>query len=143
LRLGAEASQGRLVEVHQQGGLFRLSVQRLYEKVCDRFDARGVEILTPASASKEFLIGDVPAVTFNRATGCAGLAEGVAVDQADEVLMPLAPRLLAVLGPPDGTRTISDGEVDSYNQLQVRVANSYVVHRPGALLAASVAAWRT
>ena len=30
----------------REGGLFRLSVQRLFEKVCDRFDTREIQILT-------------------------------------------------------------------------------------------------
>jgi hypothetical protein len=50
MRLGAEAAHERMVTLHRRGGLFRLSVQRLYEKVCDRFDSKGIMILTPASA---------------------------------------------------------------------------------------------
>jgi hypothetical protein len=73
MRLGAEESQERIVTLHKQGGLFRISVQNLYEKVCDRFDARGVEILTPASADKEFLLGDVPAITTAQ-SGVFGLS---------------------------------------------------------------------
>ena len=111
LRLGAEAVHGRLIKLHEEGGLFRLSVQRLFENVCDRFDTRGIQILTPASASKEFLLGDLPAITVYRATGAAGRAAGVTIDQADEILMPLTPRLLIILGPPNGTRAIPDHEV--------------------------------
>jgi hypothetical protein len=47
MRLGAEASQERIVTLYRQGGLFRISVQNLYEKVCDRFDARGIAIAGP------------------------------------------------------------------------------------------------
>ncbi len=54
--------------------------------------------------------------------------------------MPLAPRLLVKVGPPDGARSIPDGEVDAYNQLQVKVAREYMIHRPGADFAASIAA---
>jgi hypothetical protein len=36
MRLGAEESQERIVTLHKQGGLFRISVQNLYEKVCDQ-----------------------------------------------------------------------------------------------------------
>ena len=143
LRLGAEAVQERLIKLHNEGGLFRLSVQRLFEMVCDRFDARGIQILTPASASKEFLLGDLPAVTVARATGTAGLGEGVTVDQADEILMPLAPGLLIVVGPPDGARSVPDNEVDAHNELQARVAQAYLVHRPGVSFAASITAWRS
>lgn len=142
MRLGAEASQERLVRLHREGGLFRFSVQRLYEKVCDRFDARGVEILTPANANKEFLLGDVPAITLKQATGEFGLSQGITVDEAERIFMPLAPRLLVVVGAPDGSRAIRDGEVDAYNEMQVREARDYVIHRPGAQFAASIVAWR-
>jgi hypothetical protein len=141
-RLGAEASQERLITLHREGGLFRLSVQRLFEKVCDRFDAKGVEILTPATVTKEFLLGDVPAITIAQATGAFGLSQGVTVDEADKIVMPLSPRLLVAIGPPDAARTIADDEVDSYNEMQVREARDYVVYRPGANLAAAIAAWR-
>jgi hypothetical protein len=142
MRLGAEALHERLVNLHREGGLFRLSVQQLYEKVCDRFDARGVEILTPASANKEFLLGDVPAITVKQATGAFGLSQGVTIDEADKIVMSLAPGLLVVVGPPDGARAIPDDEVDAYNGMQVREARDYVFHRPGANFAADIAAWR-
>jgi hypothetical protein len=60
MRMGAEESEARLVMLHKEGGLFRIIVQNIHEKVSDRFDTRGVEILTPASVGKEFLSGDVP-----------------------------------------------------------------------------------
>jgi hypothetical protein len=142
LRLGAEAALERLVRLHKEGGLFRLSVQRLFEMVCDRFDPRGIQILTPASPSKEFLLGDIPALTVEYATGAIGLAEGVTADQADEIFMPLAPGLLVAVGPPDGARAIPDHEVDLYNQRQARAAHDYLIHRPGATFTASITAWR-
>ncbi|MGO8872141.1 MAG: DUF4238 domain-containing protein [Acidimicrobiales bacterium] len=142
-RIGIQKAQGRLRDIEMSGGLFRLTVERLYEKVCDRFKGRGLAILTPASPSREFLLGDVPAVTYNTTTGAAGLAEGVVVDQADEIVMPLAPGLLVAIGPPDGARSISDAEVDHYNRLQVRAARDFVMYRPsGTHLAAQMAIWR-
>lgn len=142
LRLGAEAIYGRLIKLHEEGGLFRLSVQRLFEKVCDRFDAKGVQILTPASRHKEFLLGDLPAITINRASGEAG--PGVPIDNADEIVMPLTPRLLVSVGLPDGARSIPDDEVDWYNALQVRLAREYLIHRPAAkFTAADFTIWRS
>jgi hypothetical protein len=144
LRMGAEAILERLGQLHKDGGLFRLSVQRLFEMVRDRFDLKGIQILTPASATKEFLLGDTPALTLDRATGTVGLAQGVTADQADEIFMPLAPRLLVSLGSPDGTRSIPDDEVDQYNQWQSRAAQDYLIHRPAASFTASIiTTWRT
>ena len=139
-RLGAEVIHGRLIKLHEEGGLFRLSVQRLFEKVCDRFETRGIQILTPGSRDKEFLLGNLPAITIDRTTG----ATGVPVDDADEIVMPLTPRLLIVLGMSNGTRSILDDEVDSYNALQARLARDYLVYRPTATFtAATIANWRT
>jgi hypothetical protein len=144
LRMGAEAILERLGQLHKDGGLFRLSVQRLFEMVRDRFDLKGIQILTPASATKEFLLGDTPALTLDRATGTVGLAQGVTADQADEIFMPLAPRLLVSLGSPDGTRSIPDDQVDQYNQWQSRAAQDYLIHRPAASFTASIiTTWRT
>lgn len=69
MRRGAELFHRRAVTLHSQGGLFRISVQNLYEKVCGRFDVGGVEILTPADPGKEFLLGDVPAITIASTKG--------------------------------------------------------------------------
>jgi Protein of unknown function (DUF4238) len=143
LRLGAEAVVDRLVQRHKEGGLFRRSVQRLFEMVCDRFDARGIQILTPASPSKEFLLGDIPALTVDHATGAVGIAQGVTADQADEIFMPLAPGLLVAVGSANATRSIPDDEVDLYNQRQARAAQDYLIYRPGASFTANIiAAWR-
>jgi hypothetical protein len=60
MRTGAEEPGARVVMLHKQGGLFRIIVQNIHEKVSDRFDTRGAGILTPASVGKEFLSGDVP-----------------------------------------------------------------------------------
>lgn len=134
LRLGAEAIYDRLIKLHEEGGLFRLSVQRLFEKVCDRFDANGVQILCPDSQEEEFLLCDLPAITIDRATGEAG--PGVPINQADEIVMPFTPRLLVSVGSPDGARPISDDEVDSYNGLQARLARDCLIHGPAATFTA-------
>jgi hypothetical protein len=140
LRLGAVAIHGRLIQLHEQGGLFRLSVQRLFEKVCDRFETRGIQILTPDSRDKEFLLGDLPAITIDRTTGAAG----VPADDADEIVMPITPRLLIVVSASNGTRSIPDDEVDSYNALQARLARDYLIHRPAATFTTeTITSWRT
>ena len=40
MRMGAEESEARVVTLHKQGGLFRIIVQNVHEKVSDRFDTR-------------------------------------------------------------------------------------------------------
>ena len=88
------------------------------------------------------MLGDVPAITTASATGEFGLSQGVTVDEADMIFMPLAPRLLVVIGPANAARSISDDDVDACNETQVREARYLVLHRPGANFAASIAASR-
>lgn len=139
---GAELFFEPMVTMYREGGLFRLSVQRLYENVLDRFGNRGAEILIPASPNKEFLIGDVPAITLKGSTGEFGISQGITVAEADEIFMPFTPRLLVAVGPPNAVRQLSDDEVDEYNEMQVREAKAYVIHRPSANFAARIKAWR-
>ena len=130
--LGAEALLGRIHDRFDEGVIFRIRVQDLFETVCDRFASKGIEVLFPASPAKEFLVGDVPALTMNFATGAAGVAEGVALGDANTIVLPLAPRLLVALGPADQVGPIPDQMVDNLNALQVRTSRRHVHYRPGA-----------
>jgi hypothetical protein len=123
--------------------LSRLSIQRLYEKVRDEwFAAMNIEVVVPASASKEFLVGDVPALTVDTTTGMAGVRNGVSIGNADLIFMPLTPKLAAIVSGGIGVRTADDKEVDDLNRYQVIGASRYAYYRPGASFAASIASSR-
>jgi hypothetical protein len=141
-RLGAEILLSRISLRWNEGVIFRLRVQDLFETISDHFANHGLEILSPASANKEFLIGDVPALTLNYATGTAGVAEGVALFDANTIVLPLAPRVLAAIGPANAIGTCAGAQVDALNALQVRVARECVYYRPQAGLAAFIATAR-
>lgn len=140
--MGAEAALSRLTESADEGALFRLRVEDLFDRICDRFVHNGLEILIPASQDKEFLIGDLPALTVDFGTGAAGLAQGVGLGNATAIVLPLSPRVLAALGPTDAIGTAPDSVVDNLNALQVCAAERYGYHRPQADLASFVARLR-
>jgi hypothetical protein len=139
MRLGAEAALSRLTEGADGGALFRLVVEDLFDKVCERFAHDGLEIITPASADKEFLLGDLPALPADLATGAASLTQGVGLANATAIVLPLSPRVLAALGPADAIGTAPDALVDKLNAMQVRAAERYVYHRPQADFASFIA----
>ena len=141
-RMGLDAAQERLIKLHENGALFRLTAQRLFELIGDRFGARPVAIWMPANPNKEFLIGDMPAIGRILSTGAAGVGEDVGADNADQILMPITPSLTIVVGSSEGYRAISDADVDELNQLQVRKASQYVHYRPSAGFATDLPAWR-
>jgi hypothetical protein len=128
MRMGAEESEARVVMLHKQGGLFRLIVQNLHEKVSDRLDTRGVEILTPASVGKEFLFGDVPPSPSPVRSLRPGPGDHRRRGRPDRDAP--HPHLLVAIAPPNGSRQLTGAEVGLYNTMQVRQARDYVVHRP-------------
>jgi hypothetical protein len=72
-------------------------------------------------------------LTINWANNAVGPDEGIGIANADEIVMPVTPTLLVVVGTRSGTRAIPDNLVDKYNALQVRAARAVVHHRPGAV----------
>lgn len=141
-RLGAEELFAPMRHASDQGALFRLRVQDLYETVRDHFQGSGVQILIPAAGS-ELLIGDTPALTVDLASGTAGVRAGVSLTAASTIMLPLAPRLLVALGPATVTAQVPPGFVDLVNHVQVQAAQQYVLHRlRNANFSMRIAAWR-
>jgi hypothetical protein len=128
MRTGAEESEARVVVLHKQGGLFRIIVQNLHEKVSDRFGTRGAGILTPASVGKEFLFGDVPPSPSPVRSLRPGPGDHRRRGRPDRDAP--SPPPARRHRPPDGSRQLTDAEADLYNTMQVRQARAYIVHRP-------------
>ena len=141
-RLGAEELLVRMKDIFTDGSLFRLRVQDLFETVRDRFQASGVEILTPSDPGSEFLIGDTPALTVDYATGAAGVRAGISLADANTVMLPLTPKLLIALGPATAAVQVPPDFVDTINHLQVSAAQQNVYHRLNANFATRISAWR-
>jgi hypothetical protein len=128
MRIGAEESEARVVMLHKQGGLFRIIVQNPHEKVSDRFDTRGAEILTPASVGKEFC--SETSRHHHRPSGAYGLAQGITGDEADQIVMPLTLTCSSPSPRPMGLANSPTPRPACTNTMQVRQARDYVVHRP-------------
>lgn len=141
-RVGAEELLAGMKERFTQGALFRLRVQDLFETVCERFQNSGVEVLSPAAAGSEFLIGDTPALTVHFISGAAGVRAGVSLAAANTVMLPLTPRLLVCLGPATKAAQVPPGFVELVNHVQVRAARQHVLHRLNVDFSSRIPAWR-
>jgi hypothetical protein len=115
------------------GAFFRVSLEDRFKRVRDGLQAFELKILT--TSSQEFLIGDVPVLTLRDGHQGAGIFGGVGVANADEIVMPLTPHHVAVLGKGDQSREATDDEVQRYNTSQVRHAYRYFYFRPTSSLA--------
>jgi hypothetical protein len=62
--------------------------------------------------------------------GGLGIFDGVGVANADEIVLPLTPHHVAVLGQGGGADEATDEEVERYNTLEVLIAYKHVYFRP-------------
>jgi Protein of unknown function (DUF4238) len=108
--------------------LFRYSLEERLGRLRAGFRAFGLKILT--AREREFLIGDVPVLAMRQGRGGLGIFDGVGVANADEIVLPLTPHHIAVLGQGSGAADATDGQVERYNILEVQIAYKHVYFRP-------------
>lgn len=118
------------------GALFRVSLEDRFGRLRAGFRAFDLKILS--SGDQEFLIGDAPVLLMRDGHGGLGFFDGVGVGNADEIVMPLTPHHVAVLGQGGESREATPGEVERYNTLQVGIAQYHVHFRIGSSLASFV-----
>ncbi len=115
-------------EDFQSGLLFRHSVERQFLRSKEWLARHQVQILHPASGS--FLVGDAPVITISK-DGRMGPSEGVALDGASQVIMPLSPKIVIAFGP-QAVGQVPLETVEELNRYQVRAANEFVYVTPGS-----------
>ncbi|MFD5634812.1 hypothetical protein ACFWJM_11815 [Streptomyces sp. NPDC127077] len=71
----------------------------------------------------------MPAVALRDGHLGTGRRAGLGLENCDELVLPLGPRLMAVLGTGHGYSTMGADEVDHDNTAQVRAAAGYVYMR--------------
>lgn len=120
------------VDMAASGQLFRVRIEELFRQARERTSRSALEILT--SGSSEFLIGDVPALTIRHDRTEVGVLGGIALDDANTVIMPLGPHHLAALARVEVTAELSPDQVASANARQAAGAVEYVYFRPGSML---------
>jgi hypothetical protein len=108
--------------------VFRVSLEDRFERARSGFHAFDLKILT--SHHREFLIGDVPVLAMRNGYGGLGIFDGVGLANADEIVLPLTPHHVAVLGQGSQDRVATSAEIERYNALEVKIAYRYVYFRP-------------
>ena len=141
-RFGARETQKHFMELYKTGALLRLTAQRIFEEVKDHVEPLNIELLRPESLSKEFLVGDVPALTVRESTDQVGVVGGVTVDESDYIFMALSPKTTVLLGRGSGSSSVDDATVNRLNRYQIVGAREQVFCRPNADFAAEIATWR-
>lgn len=123
-------------ELVASDALFRVSLEDRFERVRKGFEAFELKVLS--SPDREILIGDVPVLVMREGRGGLGIFDGVGLANADEIVLPLSPHHVVVLGQGAENGRATEDEVDRYNTLQVRIAYRYVYFRPNSGLTSFV-----
>ncbi len=116
---------------------FRESLERLFNLGSRHLEVRGLEVSRLPIG--EFVIGDAPAVAVG-AGGRIGLLQGVGIDSATTIALPLGPALIVSTGDADAFHILSQERVDALNRWQVQAASRYVYCRPGSGLVEAIRA---
>lgn len=120
----------------QSGALLRARLEDLLQQAMARADRTCLEVLRADVG--EFLIGDNPALAIRHDRPGIGPLQGIALDDANAVLLPLGPKYVASFGPRDTYGTVPEEAVNHLNRLQIHAARTYVYCRPGSGLEESV-----
>lgn len=82
------------------------------------------------SPSDEFLMGDIPVVSYDKDTDQVGILNGVSWDKADAIFMPLGPHHVVALSKKYDYKEADARMVERLNVYQVRCALKEVFFRP-------------
>ncbi|MGW0315621.1 DUF4238 domain-containing protein [Streptomyces flavidovirens] len=115
-----------VIRDHESGKLFRTSIEDTFYKV--RAMASTWRLEVPVSETSQFLIGDNPAVTI--CTKGSATTYGMALGDAQTLVLPIGPRHLLALGPMNVMSTVPQALVDRLNAVQIHAADRYVYMHP-------------
>ncbi|HEY1918996.1 MAG TPA: DUF4238 domain-containing protein [Streptosporangiaceae bacterium] len=129
-------------ELYENGSYFRLRVVDVFEEARRMAASARLELLRPSRSNSRFLLGDVPAITYDARRNALGVPGGVPFGDATTVFMPLTPTRLAALSRADRFEAVPARAVRQANAIQVAKAHDYVFMHPGSDLRRFVASLR-
>ena len=116
-------------QLQESGAVLRAGIEDTFQRARQMLAHAQLEIVTPLEG--EFLIGDSPAVSLRYRTLSGNTVFGVALGDANTVVLPIGPRYLIALARETRTFKVPRSVVDELNTIQVLAAQRYVHHRPG------------
>jgi hypothetical protein len=125
-------------DLYENGAYFRLRVVDVFEEAGRMAASARLEIIRPSRSNSRFLLGDVPAISYDARRGSLGIPGGVPFGDATTVFMPLTPTRLAALSRTDRYEAVPSWAVRQVNAFQVAKAHDYVYMHPDSGLQAFV-----
>ena len=129
-------------ELYDNGSYFRLRVVDVFEETRRMAASARLEIIRPRRSRSRFLLGDVPAISYDAGGTALGIPGGVPFGDATTVFLPLSPTRLAALSRADRFEAVPTAAVKQLNAFQVAKAHDYVYMHPASGLQTFVASQR-
>lgn len=129
-------------ELYENGAYFRLHVVDVFEEARRMAASARLEIIQPSRSNSRFLLGDVPAISYDAGRNALGIPGGVPFGNATAVFFPLTPTRLAALSKADRFESVPTRGVRQMNAFQVAKAHDYVYMHPGSGLQTFVTSQR-
>jgi len=129
-------------ELYENGAYFRLRVVDVFEEGRRMAASARLEIIRPSLSRSRFLLGDVPAISYDAGRNALGIPGGVPFGDATTVFLPLTPTRLAALSNADRFAAVPTRAVRQVNAFQVAKAHDYVYMHPGSGLQAFISSER-
>ena len=86
-----------------------------------------------APEGSEFVVGDNPVIVMKPSHAGVGPHQDVALGDANQIAMPISPRILLGLGPTNEITTVTPDVARWYNERQWQGAQHWVIARPGGI----------
>lgn len=102
----------------------------LYRKGQVFLESKSLEVWHSQNA--EFLLGDIPVVSYEKGTGKVGILEDVPWNKADAIFMPLGPHHVVAISRVPAYKVADARMVERLNVYQARAALKEVYFRPGS-----------
>jgi Protein of unknown function (DUF4238) len=127
LRMMAEDLIGSVAGQMDRGIYFRVMVVERFDRYCQMLQNQPVELRRVWDG--ELLISDVPVMAMRSDHPGTGPRDASGLADCDELVLPLGPRLLGVLGAGSTFTDIGGADVDRLNAAQVRAAADHLYMR--------------
>jgi hypothetical protein len=133
MNAAAEALLEPFDQVMESGVVLRAGIEDVFANARE-IVANYLLAIAIASGADELLIGDTPALPVIHSLPGVEPVDGLPMEGANSIVLPLGPHHLALLSRSSGYHTLATEWVRAFNQLQVLAAEKFVYFRPGSSL---------
>jgi hypothetical protein len=111
--------------------MFSESLARNFGRAREYLHRQQIEILHAPPDGPDLIIGDVPVVLMKEGHDGRGPHEGLPLDHAEQIVMPISANTALAFGPQPGEADLPESAVHRLNMLQFGAFINWIAFKPG------------